>query len=176
MSNVTDRPPETANGHVYNINLVDSLTTIVHSQRQQYVPTLTMNLVPNSHDNQEILGGYDDALSELLNTYQSAENNEGLNAVSSIELESPRSNCSSSLSLIETERPAMEETKSEPFPDLQPYKCPVCWKFVHQHEPTSTACGHVFCRSCIKTALHANHKCPVCQKLMTLRQVFRIYI
>lgn len=170
MSYVTDRPPEAADGHVHNINLVDPLTNIVHSQRQQYVPTLTMNLMPSSmmaHDNQETLGGYDDALSELLTTYQSA-NNEA-------ELESPRSNCSSSssLSLIKTES-QQKETESEP--DPQPYKCPVCWKFVHQHKPTSTACGHVFCRSCIRTALHATNKCPVCQKLMTLRQVFRIYI
>lgn len=154
---------------MHNINLVE--TNIVHSQRQQYVPTLTMNLMPSSmvaHDNQETLGGYDDALSELLTTYQSAANNEA-------ELESPRSNCSSSSSLTETERQE-KETKSEPSPDPLPYKCPVCWKFVHQHQPTSTACGHVFCRSCIKTALQATNKCPVCQKLMTLRQVFRIYI
>lgn len=176
MSSVTDGPREAVDDRVHNRNLVDSLRTIVHSQRQQYVPTLTMNLVPNSHDNQEILGGHDDALSELLTTYQSAGINVGLNAVSSIELESPSSNCSSSSSLIETETPAMEETKSEPSPDPQPYKCPVCWKFVHQREPTATACGHVFCSNCIKTAIHANHKCPVCQKLVTLRQVFRIYI
>ncbi|XP_064545148.1 uncharacterized protein LOC135433120 [Drosophila montana] len=59
---------------------------------------------------------------------------------------------------------------------MEPYKCPVCLKCVRQRKPASTICGHVFCSSCIKTALRATCKCPVCQRLMTTRQIFRIFI
>ncbi|KAM8708657.1 hypothetical protein ACLKA7_015598 [Drosophila subpalustris] len=58
----------------------------------------------------------------------------------------------------------------------EPYRCPVCWNCVRQRKPASTTCGHVFCSSCIKSALRTTCKCPVCQRLMTTRQLFRIYI
>ncbi|XP_023178221.2 uncharacterized protein LOC111604401 isoform X2 [Drosophila hydei] len=61
-------------------------------------------------------------------------------------------------------------------PQSEPYKCPVCLKCVHHRKPASTVCGHVFCSSCIKTALRATCKCPVCQRLITARQIFRIFI
>ncbi|EDW19206.2 uncharacterized protein LOC6583051 [Drosophila mojavensis] len=61
-------------------------------------------------------------------------------------------------------------------PQADPYKCPVCLKCVRQRKPASTVCGHVFCSGCIKTALRATCKCPVCQRLITTRQVFRIFI
>lgn len=61
-------------------------------------------------------------------------------------------------------------------PQADPYKCPVCLKNVRHRKPASTVCGHVFCSSCIKTALRATCKCPVCQRLITTRQIFRIFI
>ncbi|XP_034481365.1 uncharacterized protein LOC117787032 isoform X2 [Drosophila innubila] len=60
--------------------------------------------------------------------------------------------------------------------NTEPYRCPVCWNCVRQRKPASTLCGHVFCSSCIKTALRTTCKCPVCQRLMTTRQILRIYI
>ncbi|EDV47960.2 E3 ubiquitin-protein ligase complex slx8-rfp subunit slx8 isoform X3 [Drosophila erecta] len=56
------------------------------------------------------------------------------------------------------------------------YKCPVCMDSVTKREPVSTKCGHVFCRECIQTAISATHKCPMCNKKLTARQFFRIYL
>ncbi|EDW70818.2 uncharacterized protein [Drosophila virilis] len=77
------------------------------------------------------------------------------------------------------EQPSVRRKESEllaPATHMEPYKCPVCLKCVRQRKPASTICGHVFCSSCIKTALRATCKCPVCQRLMTTRQIFRIFI
>lgn len=60
--------------------------------------------------------------------------------------------------------------------NTRPYRCPVCLSCVRQRKPASTLCGHIFCSSCIKTALRATCKCPVCQRLLTAGQIFRIYI
>lgn len=56
------------------------------------------------------------------------------------------------------------------------YKCPICMDSVSKREPVSTKCGHVFCRECIETAIRATHKCPICNKKLTARQFFRIYL
>ncbi|XP_033166357.1 E3 ubiquitin-protein ligase complex slx8-rfp subunit rfp2 isoform X1 [Drosophila mauritiana] len=56
------------------------------------------------------------------------------------------------------------------------YKCPVCIESVSKREPVSTKCGHVFCRECIEAAIRATHKCPICNKKLTVRQFFRIYL
>ncbi|SPP82852.1 E3 ubiquitin-protein ligase RNF4 isoform X2 [Drosophila guanche] len=56
------------------------------------------------------------------------------------------------------------------------YKCPVCLECVRHREPVSTKCGHVFCRPCIETAIRTTHKCPMCNKKLTIRQTTRIYL
>ncbi|XP_022210948.2 E3 ubiquitin-protein ligase complex slx8-rfp subunit slx8, partial [Drosophila obscura] len=56
------------------------------------------------------------------------------------------------------------------------YKCPVCLESVRQREPSSTKCGHVFCRQCIQTAISTTHKCPMCNKKLSMRQTTRIYL
>ncbi|XP_017082100.2 E3 ubiquitin-protein ligase complex slx8-rfp subunit slx8 [Drosophila eugracilis] len=56
------------------------------------------------------------------------------------------------------------------------YKCPVCMEAVSKREPVSTKCGHVFCRECIQTAISSTHKCPMCNKKLSARQYFRIYL
>ncbi|XP_017130600.1 E3 ubiquitin-protein ligase RNF4-like [Drosophila elegans] len=56
------------------------------------------------------------------------------------------------------------------------YKCPVCMDSVIKREPVATKCGHVFCRECIQTAISATHKCPMCNKKLTIRQFSRIYL
>ncbi|XP_026850577.1 uncharacterized protein DDB_G0271670 isoform X2 [Drosophila persimilis] len=56
------------------------------------------------------------------------------------------------------------------------YKCPVCLDCVRHREPSSTKCGHVFCRQCIETSIRATHKCPMCNKKLSIRQVTRIYL
>ncbi|KAH8370738.1 hypothetical protein KR093_004840 [Drosophila rubida] len=72
------------------------------------------------------------------------------------------------------EQPVRSQMDSVRAPE--PYRCPVCWNCVRQRKPVSTTCGHVFCNNCIRTALRTTCKCPVCQRLMTTRQIFRIYI
>ncbi|XP_034661764.1 E3 ubiquitin-protein ligase RNF4 isoform X2 [Drosophila subobscura] len=56
------------------------------------------------------------------------------------------------------------------------YKCPVCLDSVRHREPLSTKCGHVFCRPCIETAIRTTHKCPMCNKKLSIRQTTRIYL
>ncbi|XP_017144678.1 E3 ubiquitin-protein ligase complex slx8-rfp subunit slx8 isoform X2 [Drosophila miranda] len=56
------------------------------------------------------------------------------------------------------------------------YKCPVCLDCVRHREPTSTKCGHVFCRQCIEASIRSTHKCPMCNKKLSIRQVTRIYL
>ncbi|KAH8421276.1 hypothetical protein KR009_012142 [Drosophila setifemur] len=56
------------------------------------------------------------------------------------------------------------------------YKCPVCLEAVRLRQPVSTKCGHVFCRECIISAISSTHKCPMCNKKLTARKFFRIYL
>ncbi|EDV94669.1 GH22295 [Drosophila grimshawi] len=58
----------------------------------------------------------------------------------------------------------------------EPYKCPVCLESVLKKEPSSTRCGHIFCKICIQAAEHATHKCPLCNKKISRNSIFRIYI
>ncbi|XP_062133395.1 uncharacterized protein LOC133843744 isoform X1 [Drosophila sulfurigaster albostrigata] len=78
---------------------------------------------------------------------------------------------------VKVEQPVQSQKESNEVRGSEPYyKCPVCWNCVRQRKPVSTTCGHVFCGSCIKAALRTTCKCPVCQRLMTTRQIFRIYL
>ncbi|XP_034486212.1 homeobox protein 5 [Drosophila innubila] len=56
------------------------------------------------------------------------------------------------------------------------YKCPVCLENVRQREPCTTRCGHIFCKSCLTSAVQSTHKCPLCNKKITQRQLLRIYL
>ncbi|KAG0498868.1 hypothetical protein HPP92_003167 [Vanilla planifolia] len=60
--------------------------------------------------------------------------------------------------------PPMESTLS----------CPVC--LCPLNEPSSTTCGHVFCNSCIATAIEKQKKCPTCRKKLNKRNFHRIYL
>ncbi|KAH8295002.1 hypothetical protein KR018_005223 [Drosophila ironensis] len=57
-----------------------------------------------------------------------------------------------------------------------PYSCPVCLEGVRNREPVSTKCGHVFCRACIDTAIRTTRKCPMCQKRLTAKSYFRLFM
>ena len=41
---------------------------------------------------------------------------------------------------------------------------------------TSTKCGHIFCKACLKQSIAAQGKCPTCRKKMTMRNTFRVYL
>ncbi|KAM8721010.1 hypothetical protein ACLKA7_006960 [Drosophila subpalustris] len=56
------------------------------------------------------------------------------------------------------------------------YRCPVCLESVRHREPCTTRCGHIFCKTCIEATVRTTHRCPLCQKKITQRQLLRIYL
>ncbi|KAL3633312.1 hypothetical protein CASFOL_022839 [Castilleja foliolosa] len=63
----------------------------------------------------------------------------------------------------------------KPTPPPEPtFSCPVC--FCTLVEETSTKCGHIFCKACIKAAIAVQAKCPTCRKKTTAKDIFRIYL
>eukprot|EP00962_Isochrysis_galbana_P053443 scaffold24886_cov157-Isochrysis_galbana.AAC.1 len=46
------------------------------------------------------------------------------------------------------------------------YQCTVCLDLLF--EPSTTACGHTFCRPCLLRATAANPSCPLCRKNLGL--------
>jgi hypothetical protein len=42
-------------------------------------------------------------------------------------------------------------------------RCPLCLKAVAEQPAALRACGHIFCRGCLLTALAADRRCPTCQ-------------
>ncbi|XP_016970544.1 E3 ubiquitin-protein ligase COP1 [Drosophila rhopaloa] len=45
------------------------------------------------------------------------------------------------------------------------YKCPICME--SPEEQVATMCGHVFCKSCLSTALSPCEVCPLCKKIVS---------
>ncbi|KAJ8447924.1 hypothetical protein Cgig2_012059 [Carnegiea gigantea] len=61
-----------------------------------------------------------------------------------------------------------------PPPQEPTFSCPVCMgPFV---EETSTKCGHIFCKACIRQSIGAQGKCPTCRKKITMKTTFRVYL
>lgn len=59
--------------------------------------------------------------------------------------------------------------------------CPVCMDRASVFESmgrklVTTNCGHIFCNECIRNAISSLHKCPVCNKKLTLRSYHRLFI
>ncbi|KAL3517821.1 hypothetical protein ACH5RR_020410 [Cinchona calisaya] len=62
-----------------------------------------------------------------------------------------------------------------PPPPKEPtFNCPVCMGPLV--EETSTKCGHIFCKACIKTAIAAQNKCPTCRRRVTVKDIIRVYL
>ncbi|KAK7031546.1 peroxisomal-coenzyme A synthetase [Favolaschia claudopus] len=51
--------------------------------------------------------------------------------------------------------------------------CPMCRAF--PKDMTSTSCGHIFCKSCIRDVLSTHEQCPVCMARLHSRDLTRIY-
>lgn len=56
-------------------------------------------------------------------------------------------------------------------------KCAVCMDDPIKKEPTTTICGHIFCKKCIFRAIKISKKCPLCnKKINSTSQVHRVYV
>ncbi|OAY32829.1 E3 ubiquitin-protein ligase RNF4 [Manihot esculenta] len=54
------------------------------------------------------------------------------------------------------------------------FNCPICMgPFV---EETSTKCGHIFCKACIKAAIRVQAKCPTCRKKISVKNLIRVFL
>lgn len=54
--------------------------------------------------------------------------------------------------------------------------CAVCLDSPFSNRPSATVCGHVFCGPCIRQALLATKKCPLCNRKISARQVHALYV
>ncbi|CAN1193843.1 TNF receptor-associated factor 6-A [Linum perenne] len=62
-----------------------------------------------------------------------------------------------------------------PAPKESIYRCPVCISDLV--EPTSTKCGHIFCKECLRKSLaSSNNKCPTCRQKVGRSGTFRVYL
>ncbi|KAK7047888.1 hypothetical protein VNI00_006216 [Paramarasmius palmivorus] len=70
------------------------------------------------------------------------------------------------------------EDEEEEFDDseetTEEFECPMCEE--GDKPVCSTACGHLFCVSCIKSALHYTGQCPICNEPGEVEQLRRIFV
>ncbi|KAL5291518.1 RNF4.2 family protein [Megaselia abdita] len=54
--------------------------------------------------------------------------------------------------------------------------CAICLESLKEKKkPVSTSCGHLFCYSCLTTAINKTHKCPLCNAKQNANTFHRIY-
>lgn len=70
--------------------------------------------------------------------------------------------------------PAPAPLPPPPPPKEPTFKCPICISPIV--EETSTKCGHIFCKACIRSAIGAKGKCPTCRRKVTMKDTIRIYL
>uniref|UniRef100_A0A0A9GCL4 RING-type domain-containing protein n=1 Tax=Arundo donax TaxID=35708 RepID=A0A0A9GCL4_ARUDO len=111
-----------------------------------------------------------DALDEHVNTLLSL----GIN----LRHELPRAsiNCPV-ISLLDT--PDVSSIKAPPQPVKEvpkepKFTCPVCMNELT--EPSSTICGHIFCKKCIVASIQAQKKCPTCRRKLHKNNFHRVYL
>ncbi|KAI0777358.1 hypothetical protein BD413DRAFT_468178 [Trametes elegans] len=52
--------------------------------------------------------------------------------------------------------------------------CPICLDSTST--PTATECGHVFCKTCIRSSLHVESSCPVCRKQANVGDLRTLFV
>lgn len=84
-------------------------------------------------------------------------------------------NCDHYVNLDSSSSSTRDDISLPPPPPKEPtFNCPVCMSaFV---EETSTKCGHIFCKGCIKGAIKSQGKCPVCRKRVTCKELIRVFL
>ncbi|KAH3788484.1 E3 ubiquitin-protein ligase RNF4-like [Dreissena polymorpha] len=63
----------------------------------------------------------------------------------------------------------------------QQISCPVCledFKSIRKNhlKLNSTSCGHVFCQSCIESAVRLHRACPICRKNLTMKNIIVLHL
>ncbi|CAN6911447.1 hypothetical protein Bca52824_068241 [Brassica carinata] len=81
--------------------------------------------------------------------------------------------------VIDCEHVPVDVRESSPKPPPPPpeepkFSCPIC--MCPFTEETSTKCGHIFCKGCIKTAISRQAKCPTCRKRVTVKELIRVFL
>ncbi|KAJ6701963.1 ELFLESS ISOFORM B [Salix koriyanagi] len=64
-------------------------------------------------------------------------------------------------------------SQAVPPPAAPAFRCPICMDELE--EATTTKCGHVFCKNCIKKALAVQKKCPTCRMKCRAKSIYRIF-
>lgn len=54
--------------------------------------------------------------------------------------------------------------------------CAICMDSSVGRQPHSTSCGHIFCGACIKESIIIRKKCPLCNKSLTCKNIFPVFI
>uniref|UniRef100_A0A1B0G5U2 RING-type domain-containing protein n=1 Tax=Glossina morsitans morsitans TaxID=37546 RepID=A0A1B0G5U2_GLOMM len=70
----------------------------------------------------------------------------------------------------------MRNAPAKKLDSLAQFMCPICLESMIEREPTSTMCGHVFCKSCIRKALTFNRRCPICKAEVELDELLRLHL
>ncbi|KAK4742892.1 hypothetical protein SAY87_000893 [Trapa incisa] len=69
----------------------------------------------------------------------------------------------------------MVPLKKPAHPPKEPtFSCPICMGPFS--EETSTKCGHIFCKACIRAAIATQAKCPTCRKRVTVKELIRVFL
>ncbi|KAK8717880.1 hypothetical protein V6N13_045133 [Hibiscus sabdariffa] len=80
--------------------------------------------------------------------------------------------------VIESSATAFAEVKEiikpQPPPREPTFNCTICMGSLT--EETSTRCGHIFCKACIKAEIAAQGKCPTCRKRVTVKELIRVFL
>lgn len=68
-----------------------------------------------------------------------------------------------------------QNAAAPPLPPKEPtFTCPICMGPLV--EEMSTKCGHIFCKTCIRSAIAAQAKCPTCRKKVTVKELIRVFL
>lgn len=55
-------------------------------------------------------------------------------------------------------------------------ECLICFETISSQDVSSTKCGHVFCKPCITKSVNAYGKCPSCNTVVTVNDLFSVYL
>ncbi|XP_014087843.2 uncharacterized protein [Bactrocera oleae] len=55
------------------------------------------------------------------------------------------------------------------------FQCAICLDSYLLHRPMATQCGHIFCKRCIRQCVHCQGKCPMCNRNLNSKSMFRVY-